>query len=69
MPVLKEYLTHEYLKGLFKNNFDLTNSAIKLARYYVKSGHEVNIDQLLDKIRRNPKQLELELMTDEEDAK
>jgi hypothetical protein len=47
-------LTNEVLKGLFKNNFDLANHAIRLARHYVKSGHEISIDSILQEIRRNP---------------
>lgn len=50
----KENLTNEGLKGLFKSNFELANYAIRLGRYYVKSSHEVVIDDLLDEVRRNP---------------
>lgn len=56
-------LTKEKFRGLFKNNFDLANYAIRLARYNIKSGHEVNVDELLDEIRRNPNRLkELEML-------
>ena len=51
---MKEYLTNEKLKKLFKNNFDLASYAIRLAEYYIRSGHEVHVDDLLEEIRRNP---------------
>jgi len=54
----KDLLTNESLKALFKNNFDLANYVMRLARYYVASGREVNIDHLLDEVRKNPKILE-----------
>ena len=52
--MLQIILTNEHLKGLFKSNFDLANFAIRLARYYIKSGHEVTIESLLQEVRRNP---------------
>ncbi len=55
---LKETLTNEKLKGLFKNNFDLANFAIGIARHDVGAGREVNVDALLDEIVRNPKACE-----------
>lgn len=66
---LRDHLTNEKLKGLFKNNFELANFAIGLARYSIKSGHEVSVDELLDEIRRNPNKdyiKELEAMDDAE---
>jgi len=51
---LRDALTNERLKSLFKNNFELANYAIKLARQEIKSGQEVIVDDLLDDIRRNP---------------
>lgn len=47
-------LTNEYLRGLFKSNFELANQAIELARFYIRSGREVNLTKLLDEIKRNP---------------
>lgn len=49
-------LTNEQLRLLFKNNFKLANQAIQLSRYYIRSGHEINIEKLLDEIRRNPQE-------------
>ena len=51
---MKEHLTNEKLKKLFKNNFDLASYAIRLAEYYIRSGHEVHVDDLLEEIRKNP---------------
>ena len=47
-------LTNESLRGLFKSNFELTNQAIRLARFYIKSGHEISMTKLLSEIKRNP---------------
>lgn len=50
----RDQLTNQALRGLFKNNFELANQAIRLARFYIKSGHEVTMGKLLGEIRRNP---------------
>ncbi len=66
----KEALTHETLRGIFKNNFELSHFAIRLARYYVHAGHEISLSSLFDQIRKNPSQKyleELELMDKEEE--
>lgn len=66
----KEQLTNQSLRGLFKNNFELTNQAIRLARFYIKSGHEVSMTKLLNEIKRNPSEQylkDLMQMEDEED--
>lgn len=47
-------LTNEKLRGLFKNNFKLVNQAIQLARFYIRSGHEVRMDKLLEELKNNP---------------
>ena len=52
--VPKEHLTNEALRKIFKNNFRLANQSIELCRYYLKSGHDVNLDQILEEICRNP---------------
>jgi len=51
---IRNQLTNEKLKGLFKSDFDLVNYAISLARHAIKSGREVHIDDLLNEIRRSP---------------
>ncbi len=50
----RDQLTNQSFRGLFKNNFDLANQAIRLARFYIKSGHEVSLTKLLNEIKRNP---------------
>lgn len=49
-------LTNEQLRLLFKNNFKLANQAMQLGRYYIRSGHEISTDKLLEEIRRNPQE-------------
>jgi outer membrane protein assembly factor BamD (BamD/ComL family) len=55
MP-LRDQLTTQGIRSLFKSNFDLAAYAIRLARFYIKSGREVTVDQLLEEIRKNPHQ-------------
>ncbi len=50
----REQLTNQGLRGLFKSNFELANQAIRLARFYIKSGHEITMQKLLNEIKRNP---------------
>ena len=50
----KEQLTNEALKKHFKDNFELALFAINVARYLIKSGHEVDIPHLLKEIQKNP---------------
>lgn len=52
---MKEQLTNEALKKHFKDNFDLAHFAIAAARYLIRSGHEVNVADLLTDLQRNPK--------------
>lgn len=66
----RELLTNEGLRGIFKNNFELTNQAIRLARFYIKSGHEIPMGKLLNEIKRNPSEQylnDLMQMEEEED--
>ena len=63
-------LTNENLRGLFKNNFELANQAIRLARFYINSGHEVSMSKLLNEIKRNPSEQylkDLQRMEDEDE--
>ena len=50
----KEYLTNEALKKHFSDNFELAQFAINVARYLIKSGHEVDVPDLLKEIQKNP---------------
>lgn len=68
--IVRDQLTNQSLRGLFKNNFDLTNQAIRLARFYIKSGHEVSMGKLLNEIKRNPSEQylkDLQKMEEEEE--
>lgn len=68
---IREPLTNEALRGLFKSNFSLANQAIRLARFYIKSGHEVTLTKLLNEIRRNPSEQylkDLQRMEEEEET-
>ena len=57
---IKDNLTHEKLRGIFKNNFELANYAIRLGTYFIRSGHELTLDGLLDEVRKNPTEAYLE---------
>ena len=66
----REQLTNQSIRGLFKNNFELANQAIRLARFYIKSGHEVSMGKLLNEIKRNPSEQylkDLQKMEEEDD--
>lgn len=66
----RDQLTNQSLRGLFKNNFELANQAIRLARFYIKSGHEVSLGKLLSELKRNPSEQylrDLQKMEDEDD--
>lgn len=54
MTVVKELLTNESLRGIFKNNFELSHFAIRLAHYYIRAGHEVTLAELFDQVRKHP---------------
>ncbi len=50
----RDFLTSERLKALFKSNFELANYAMRLARYKIMAGHEVNVDELLEEVLSQP---------------
>jgi hypothetical protein len=64
----RDILTNENIKGLFKNNFLLVNQAINLARFYIKSGHEVKMSKLLQELKNNPSEDYLKDLQALEDA-
>ena len=69
--IMKQTLTTEAIRGLFSNNFELANYAIHLARFYIKSGHEVSLTKLLGEVKRNPNTQylkDLEALEKNEDA-
>jgi hypothetical protein len=57
---MRDRLTQESLRGIFKNNFELANYTIRLGSYLIRSGHEVSLDGLLDEVRKNPTEEYLE---------
>lgn len=65
---IRDSLTNEAIKGLFKNNFVLVNQAINLARFYMKSGHEVKMSKLLQELKNNPSEEYLKDLQALEDA-
>lgn len=65
----KDRLTNEALKKHFKNNFELANYVINVGRYFIKAGREMELDDLLKEIEKNPNQYtkeELEAMERED---
>ena len=52
-PKEKE-LTNESLTKLFKDNFDLAVTAIKVAQNEVDCGKEVTMQKVLTEIKQNP---------------
>jgi hypothetical protein len=63
----RDQLTNEGLRGLFKSNFELANQSIRLARFYIKSGHEISMTKLLNEIKRNPSEQYLKDLMQMED--
>lgn len=50
--MIHEWLTNERLTKYFKNNFDMANYAINIARQIVKSGKELVLEDLIEEIVR-----------------
>lgn len=50
----KDYLTHEWLRKEFANNFQLTRQAIELGRFYIRSGHEIQLREILEEVQKHP---------------
>ncbi|HEY2810806.1 MAG TPA: hypothetical protein VGJ00_05410 [Rhabdochlamydiaceae bacterium] len=65
---LRDALTNETIKGLFKNNFLLVNRAINLARFYMRAGHEVKMVKLLQELKNNPGEDYLQELQELEEA-
>lgn len=55
-----DQLTNAQLKGLFKSNFELTRYAIRLGKYYLRSGREMGLEDLLEEIADHPNEDYLE---------
>jgi hypothetical protein len=50
--MIHEWLTNERLTKYFKNNFEMANFAIAIARQMVKSGKELILEDLIEEIVR-----------------
>lgn len=46
----------------------LVNQAINLARFYIKSGHEIRMGKLLQELKNNPSEQYLKDLQELEDA-
>ena len=66
-----DQLTNAHLRGLFKNNFELAKYAIRLGKYYVKSGREVTLDGILEEVLEHPQEdyVDTLLQIDESESK
>jgi hypothetical protein len=70
---MTDTLTNEGLAGICNSSFELAHYAIDLARYYMKSGQEMSIGEILREVKRhpNPKYLEtlkqIDALEDEEE--
>ena len=47
-------LTCETMKGICDSNFQLVHYAINLARYYIHSGRETSLREVLRDVRKHP---------------
>lgn len=53
---MKDLLTNESIRKLFKNNFELANFAIQMGRLHVRSGKDISLGAILDQVRKHPTQ-------------
>lgn len=51
---MTDALTNELMKGISDSNFNLIHYAIKLARYYMQSGRETSLKEILRDVRKHP---------------
>lgn len=51
---MTDVLTNELMKGISDSNFNLIHYAIKLARYYIQSGRETSLKEILRDVRKHP---------------
>ncbi len=54
MKKKSETMTSETLRALFKSNFQLVNQAIRLGRFYIKAGHDLRLNDLLNELKAHP---------------
>ena len=48
--MVKDILTNEQLKNKFKNDFELANVAIALARGYIRKGESKSVEEIVDEL-------------------
>ena len=53
----KEIMTNESLSREFSDSFDLANRAIRYAQGEIQAEREIHISTLLDRLRKNPRNL------------
>ena len=51
---MTDALTNEGLAGICDSNFELAHYAINLARYYIHSGKEVTLREILNEVKKHP---------------
>lgn len=51
---MTESLTNEGLAGICDSNFELAHYAIELARYYLKSGRETDLAEIIRDLKKHP---------------
>lgn len=50
----EQQLTNEALKGICRSSFDRANYAINLGRYFIKSGRETSLAEVVRELKRHP---------------
>lgn len=57
----RDEYTSEIYKSQYSNSFELANKAIIFARYSLKSGHYMSLDDILDEMKKDPKTIQSEI--------
>lgn len=52
--MIAEPMTNEGLQGIRGSSFELVHFAIELGRYYIRSGHEASLSEILRDIKKHP---------------
>jgi hypothetical protein len=51
---MAETMTNEALKNICNSNFELAHFAIELGRYYIRSGRETHLREIIRDIKKHP---------------
>jgi|GEM_PF-1162773 len=51
---MAEAMTNEALKNICSSSFELAHFAIKLGRYYIHSGREIQLREIIRDIKKHP---------------